>query len=191
MGKIEILKSPEVRTRQELALLCNARKFWRAAEVGVDIGLYCQQFNERWRGEYYFAVDPFEPYEEMPYDRSGDLQMFIGAVQRFHPRVKLVRARSPEAAKLLPTWINLEFAYIDGSHVYENVIKDMFAWWDRLYDGETILAGHDFYSGHRGVMVAVEEFARARNRNVYLTDEEIPSWYMYKNEPKQLMRMFA
>jgi hypothetical protein len=183
----EILLSPEVKTRQDLALLCNARKFWRVAEIGTDIGLYASQFLERWRGEYFFCVDPYSPYDEMTYDRTGDMLVAVQTLQRFHPKVKFIRAASPCAAKLLPEWIMLEFAYIDGCHEYEAVKADLQAWWDRLYNGPVILAGHDFDVGHLGVMRAVKEFCEEKQVTIYTTDESLPSWYCYKEPPEELI----
>lgn len=188
----EILTSPEIKTRQQLALLCNARKFWRAAEVGTDLGLFAKQFLSLWdpAGEYFFCVDAYEPYPEMEYDRIGDLIVAAQALQPFHPKVKFIRARSPQAANLLPTFIQLEFAYIDAAHDYWSVKADLQGWWDRLYNGPVILAGHDFDEGHPGVVQAVREFAEERELTVYLTDEGIPSWYCYKEPPSSLLKLY-
>jgi predicted O-methyltransferase YrrM len=68
----------------------------------------------------------------------------------------------------------VDFVYIDGSHEYENVIKDLHYFWYTLKPGG-ILAGHDWHSP--GVRRAVEEFAERRRMGVHVNK---PDWVFYK-----------
>ena len=84
----------------------------------------------------------------------------FGAGRRRHV---LVQA-SPQAARNFADDA-LDFAFIDGNHLYESVQGDIFAWWPKIRAGG-LLAGHDYgvygdANGKWGVRRAVDEFAAA------------------------------
>jgi hypothetical protein len=56
---------------------------------------------------------------------------------------------------------SVDFAFIDASHQYEAVKKDIAAWWPKIKQGGT-LSGHD-YGSWPGVTQAVKEFTKANN----------------------------
>jgi hypothetical protein len=180
--------SPEVWHRGDIPLLCNWRRLWRCAEVGVDRGEFAAMFLDRFpQCSDYWAIDPYLPYPEMPYDRQADYLMAVTRLERHARRAKLVKMASVEAARLfLPD--SLDFVYIDGAHDHASVAADLRAWWPVLSE-QGILAGHDFddQPAHAGVKQAVTEFAEAHDLTVYLTSvepylqEECPSWYCYRS----------
>lgn len=187
-----IENSTEISDRIDFNLLCNARGLKLAVEVGTDRGIFACQFMERWEGLDLWCVDSYEPYEEMKYDRSGDMVMAINSLQKWHGRVRFVRAKSPDCVRNLPPWFKPQFVYIDASHLYGNVKADMEAWWSILPENG-ILAGHDYSDNHPGVKQAVDEFVRRNNLIVRLTSElsnPDHSWYIYKKEPEYLMNRF-
>jgi hypothetical protein len=55
---------------------------------------------------------------------------------------------------------SVSLCFIDASHLYENVLKDLRAWWPKIKKGG-ILAGHDFPGD--GVKKAVIEFCMEHN----------------------------
>jgi hypothetical protein len=191
MFKIEL--SSEIHRRREFAALCNARRLWRAVEVGTDQGVFAAEFLENWgsRGEgLLFCCDPWCEYPEMRWDREADRAIALTRLAEHAGRVRIIRAKSPDAIAALPETFMLEFCYVDGAHDYESVRRDLPAWWNRLYpSGPTILAGHDFCDSMPGVKKAVTEFARERNLTVRLTreGETNASWYIYRNEPQSLL----
>ncbi len=186
--------SCEIAARIDFPLLCNARGVTQAVEVGVDLGWFAGRFLERWDGRELLLVDPYAPYPEMPWDRTGDLVTAAVALAPHHGRYRFVRAGSGEAAAALPSsapWFRPGFVYVDAAHDRDSVLADLGAWWPLVRPGG-ILAGHDFDDTHPGVVAAVTEFAAARGLVVRTTHEaECRSWYVYKGEPEQLiMRYF-
>lgn len=189
--------SLEISCRYDFALLANARGYKDAVEVGVDQGVFARDFLSRFKGNWLILVDPYEPYAEMPFDRSGDLIVAALALAPFHGRHRFVRRRSSsEVAAWVKTFCTPEFVYIDASHEESDVRSDIETWWDALPADRGLLAGHDWddWPGHAGVKRAVEGFARDRGLVVRLTHEtESPaSWYIYRSgEPDKLMvRLF-
>lgn len=182
--------SPEIAYRHDFALLCNARGYLDAVEVGTDLGVFARAFLDRWDGHWLCCVDQYRPYAERPYDRILDAYVAAQALMPHHGRFRFIRQRSPEAvASVLMLITAPEFVYIDGSHREADVAADLEAWWQVIPD-HGLMAGHDFDDEHPGVMAAVESFARERGLVVRLTHEETSpmSWYVYKVEPEKLIR---
>ena len=183
--------SPEISWRGDFSILCNARGYTLAIEVGTDLGSFAAQFLARFQG-ILLCVDDYQSYGEMPWsDRTPDMLMAIMVLAPYHGRARFIRAKSVDAAKRYQNWLGEPgFIYIDANHEYGHVMADLEAWWPVLKDGG-ILAGHDFDPTHPGVMRAVQEFAQARKLLVRVTHEhDIPSWYIYKGEPKTLIRRY-
>lgn len=183
-AKVE--RSELVGCRTDLAMIANDRNLKVAVEVGTDRGVFAAEFLEKWNGEMLFLVDPWKPYEDMPWDRTGDLFLAVAALAKFHRRVRFVRAESAEAAKYLTTYARgVDLVYLDGAHDYENVKLDIAAWWPLVRPGG-ILAGDDYDTQeHEGVIQAVLEFAAEKDLVVRLTTDynRFPSWYVEKPHP--------
>lgn len=64
---------------------------------------------------------------------------------RFGERFALIREHSTEAAKGFRDGF-LDFAFIDGNHVYEAVKLDIASWWPKIRVGG-LLVGHDYRPG--------------------------------------------
>jgi len=188
-----ILPSPEISHRCDFSLLCNARGYVDAVEVGTDLGRFAAEFLSRFDGNWLYCVDPYEPYPEIPHDRILDGITAANALAPYHGRFRFVRGRSPDVAPWVRSMITPQFVYIDGAHEKKDVAKDIRGWFDVLaQDG--ILAGHDFDELHPGVMEAVQEFAEPRGLTVFLTHEtdQPKSWYFYKTEPETyFQRLFT
>lgn len=187
----EIVKSTEIEHRRDFSLLCNWRRLYRAIEIGTDKAEFALEFLEKWIGHTLLCIDPYEPYEEMPWNRDGDYHTAIQRLSAHGARVKLIREKSPDVLSLMAPIkygayraFDIDFVYIDGSHLYERTKADIEAWWERLTP-IGMLAGHDFDDEHDGVKRAVTEFAEANGLRVQITHEtdSPPSWYIYRNEP--------
>lgn len=94
----------------------------------------------------------------------------------------LIKAYSPEISSNYEDE-SIFFCFIDGSHEYEHVKKDIQAWYPKVKKGG-IIAGHDFYGinhpgygkGHVGVFRAVDEEFGHRN-----VENRGDCWIFYKN----------
>lgn len=69
-------------------------------------------------------------------------------------KVEILRMDNREAAAQLPN--DLDLVYIDANHTYEEVKKDMEAWYPKVRKGG-ILSGDDYHY-YDGVVKAVDEF---------------------------------
>lgn len=171
--------------RADFASLCDTADLKTAIEVGTDRGVFAREFLDRWRGEMLYCVDPYTPYPEMPWDRTGDMALAIAHLAPHARRVRFIVAPSDQAAAYfrkgepLPTSVG--FIYIDGSHDYASVWNDLNLWWPLVKKGG-ILAGDDY--GIRDVQRAVWEFANEHHLDISLISDynRAMNWMMWKPE---------
>jgi len=171
--------------RIDIAAIANERGVKRAVEVGTDRGIFARDFLQKWHGEMLLCIDPWEPYPEMTWDRTGDLILAANVLAPFADRVRLVRGTSEEALKEFH-WFKPGLVYIDGAHTYESVKADILTWWPQIPSGG-ILSGHDYDETHPGVRKAVDEFLSSlpsgslRGQLVVTRDYNFPpSWFVEK-----------
>lgn len=184
--------STEIAYRTDFALLCDARGYTDAVEVGTDQGLFARDFLTRWHGHWLICVDPYEPCPEFCHERTADMMAAVVALSPHLGRYRIVRARSVDAPPIVLGHIRPPgFVYLDGDHSEAAVAEDLATWWPVLADGG-VLAGHDYDDDHPGVVSAVGAFAREHGLTVRLTHETTcpPSWYSYKGEPATLIHKF-
>ncbi|MFA5307612.1 MAG: class I SAM-dependent methyltransferase [Candidatus Babeliales bacterium] len=150
------------------------------AEIGVWQGKNAEDIIKTLSLEKLYLIDPYLPYvdgdkrnpkltDPSPFKEEAKNRLMKYANQvildwRFH--------KSIEASKdILP---HLDFAYLDGDHTYENVSKELEAFYPLIKSGG-VMGGHDinFY----GVMKAVGEFAE-KYRLHPMTDEQ--DWWIVK-----------
>ncbi|CEM34701.1 unnamed protein product [Vitrella brassicaformis CCMP3155] len=114
---------------------------WQGRGVGGEIGVYGMEFSDRliriWRPERFELMELRDRHE---FKTRRDLLHYEG-----------------RAAKVNVTWHQgfswdiagnfsdsyFDFLYIDGSHHYDSVLKDLHDFWPKMRSG-AILAGHDF-----------------------------------------------
>lgn len=154
-----------------------------AVEVGTDRGAFARQLLEGWGG-FLWCVDPYEPYDHMPWDRTPDLMMATASLAPFVDRVRIVRAHGREFAERYRARLaRVGFVYVDGDHAPAAVADDLAVWWPLLPRGG-ILAGHDFDPKGRhapGVLAAVRRLANTCGLEVNLVaDHDAHSFWMVK-----------
>jgi predicted O-methyltransferase YrrM len=166
-----------VKRADYFAKLCDERGITRAVEVGVERGIFARDFLSAWHGEVLVCVDTWAPYPHMPYCRDGDFALAMLTLAPFIDRLKVIRHRSPEAAKMLANYGPPGFVYIDGDHDYGQCLADITGWWPVLSSGG-ILAGHDHDAA--GVARAVREFADEHGLQVKRDHDAPASWWTVK-----------
>lgn len=164
-----------------------------AAEVGVREGTYSHYLLTHWRGAKLYSIDAWT--ESPGYFYSGDAptpqaehdmvyQKTVAMLAPFGARSVILRQWSLDAAEQFRDGA-LDFCFIDAAHEYENVKRDLAAWYPKVRRGG-ILAGHDYTNEtedgiHYGVKRAVDEFCREHGLKLILTRELFkPSWLIFK-----------
>ena len=59
----------------------------------------------------------------------------------------------------------LDFCYVDAGHTYDDVMKDLVAWWPKIKSGSWF-GGDDYTKGYPGLMTAVQEFFNGKKIKV-------------------------
>jgi predicted O-methyltransferase YrrM len=123
----------------------------------------------------YDAIDSFEGSSE-----HGDVKdwLYLEASKNLKPLtdigvVNLIKGYSLDVVSNYESE-SIDFCFIDGSHEYEDVKKDILAWLPKVRKGG-ILAGHDYDEAWKGVIKAVDELLGEENiktnKSVYIYEK--------------------
>lgn len=135
-----------------------------------------------------WMIDPWRPYEgaselgqldQAAFDRArarAEWWTLPAADRRF-----VLRETSQQAVQRFGAE-SLDFAFVDGNHLYEPVRDDVHAWWPKIRSGG-LLSGHDYginrdANGPWGVRRAVDEFAANVRREVRVGQDGV--WWIEK-----------
>ncbi len=140
------------------------------AEIGVEYGLNAKTILRFLPIEKLYLVDPYN--EKLGNNIFKETKKFLA---KHNNEIEFIRKTSEEASKEIPN--NLDFVYIDGSHDYEDIKRDIELYYVKIKKGG-ILGGHDFWADQIGVCRAVLEFTDKNNLKLHgkLTD-----WWVIKN----------
>jgi len=138
--------------------------------VGVEVGFWKGDFGKSMLDLnprlHWIAVDPYEEYGKRKRKQPAwdGIYNKVVAKMSVHPkRFKFIRERSEKGVKKVPKGV--DFVWIDGSHDYDVVVKDI-----RLYEKKVrrggVLSGHDYH--HKGVSDAVDEYVKKYKRELHL-----------------------
>ena len=122
----------------------------------AEIGVYKGQFTKkmlRQIGCYldnYWAIDQWSPLTDgdtgwmadIPIAQWDDYYYSACKLMTYFPNLRVLRQPSVTAATLFPDGY-FDMVYIDASHFYEEVLKDIRAWKPKVRPGG-ILGGHDY-----------------------------------------------
>jgi len=150
--------------------------------VGAEVGVFRGNTSEALLSEFpdlrLWMVDPWAPFDgESRLDKSSqdDFDSSMEAAMLWTDFAKqrryVLRQASLNAASRFSD-DTLDFVFIDGNHLYENVVADISAWWPKLRRGG-LMTGHDYAvygdaNGKWGVKRAVDEFVSATDRELTL-----------------------
>lgn len=129
------------------------------AEIGVEYGLNAKTILRFLPIEKLYLIDPY--CEELGNNIFKETKKFLA---KYNNKIEFIRKTSEEASKEIPN--NLDFVYIDGSHDYKDIKKDIELYYVKIKKGG-ILGGHDFWADHIGVCKAVLEFIDENNLKLY------------------------
>lgn len=197
---MQILKCPFIETRKEFGRLLDIHGLRHGVEIGVDRGefsshlLSTSPFLIR-----LYCVDPWQPYREIPHDRSDAEAAALAALAPYEDRVTILKATSTDTVDIVQSPV--DFVYVDGAHDYHNVLNDLRLWWSRVRPGG-ILSGHDW--DYQPVQSALHSFFSDNRYLMYIIPDVFdgtgggsskhPSWYVFKtgqDDPRVLVRAYA
>jgi hypothetical protein len=139
------------------------------AEIGVEHGLNAKTMLRFLPIKKLYLIDPYQ-------QKSGDT--YFNEAKRFlrkyENKIEFIRKTSENAINEIPN--DLDFVYIDGSHEYEIVKRDILLYYDKIKKGG-IIGGHDFWADQIGVCKAVLDFTNENKIKLWggLTD-----WWFIK-----------
>lgn len=100
-------------------------------------------------------------------------------LSKYNDKIKFIENTSDKASAEVPN--NLDFVYIDGSHEYEFVKKDIELYYPKVKKGG-IFGGHDFDANHMDVCMAVFEFVQKNKLKLYGKNTD---WWAIKGEKRE------
>jgi predicted O-methyltransferase YrrM len=131
--------------------------------VIAEIGVYMGRCTAMWNVELinsgidykYYAIDHFEGSSEHDknIDYYGETQKNIELIKE---NINLIKNNSLSECKNYPDEF-FDIVYIDASHDYESVKKDIESWYPKVKNGG-VICGDDYIGGWPGVVKAVDEF---------------------------------
>lgn len=163
-------------------------------EVGVALGGHAASLLNGTDIQTYIGVDPYRSYNPQDgfqrdvgnYSLEGIhanfdyLYAWVSGVrlQPFEERCRLIRKSSVDAALGFADE-SLDCIFIDGDHRYEEVLKDLNAWFPKLKTGH-LITGDDYWMP--SVARAVDEFFSLRRKEVFFFTSRsgYRVWAVYK-----------
>jgi hypothetical protein len=101
-------------------------------------------------------------------------ELFIQNISSLSSIINPIRMDSINASKIYKDK-TIDFIFIDANHDYDNVKKDIEAWFPKVKIGG-VIAGHDYTKHWPGVVKAVNDFFVEKNTVIY------GSCWIYKND---------
>jgi len=149
-------------------------------EIGVFRGDFSKMILDIIEPDELYLIDPFELSKEKyssglttAYSDEEDYQLVLN---RFKDEIKerkviINRGYSFDIVELYSD-ARFDFIYLDGSHLYKDVKRDLNDWLPKLgIDG--LMCGHDYIDDTDfGVKRAVNEFCRENNFEMFLFNQQ-------------------
>lgn len=147
------------------------------AEIGVQLGNNLFKIVNNLPNLEIYAIDIWSD-KQVRFDGTKDLTNISPNSAYRHVKSKSLRIENPERLHIIRDFSHqaykkfedesLDFIFIDASHVYEDVKKDIELWYPKVREGG-LISGHDI--NMKGVLKAVSEtinnWAKAGHDNVW------------------------
>lgn len=134
-----------------------------------NIKFYCF---DTWAGSTEHKLDP-----RYSHDLPSLYQQFQNNIAPVKNYIKYARLASTDAVHLFED-DSIDFVYIDANHEFDDVVKDIKAWWPKIKLGG-LLAGDDF--DNPSVGNAVSYIAPIISPKLSFTKHSGPVWLMHKS----------
>jgi hypothetical protein len=172
--------------REDIDVLFADLGFNHGAEIGVGVGEHAISLCSKNPYLNLLCIDPYDPYttidgEHISWDSVE--QDYVDCKQnlRLFQHTEIIRKTSIQAANLTPK-SSLDFVYIDGSFWFNDVMRDIIMWTDRVRPGG-IVSGSNIDCP--SVKTAVDAYSEAHGYNVFVTasdEKNIPCWFFAKGD---------
>jgi hypothetical protein len=168
----------EIKHRSQFGeLLAEHELLGHAAEVGVAEGRFSKEILS-WGVSLLYLIDLWQHVEGMKAELGGwsnerhdkAYQGMLANTAGNDDRVAILRGWSHDMADRIPDG-SLDFVYIDATHYYEFVMRDLECYWPKLRRGG-IMAGHDYLNPTLTVKPAADEFARRFDTPIHTVPED-------------------
>lgn len=148
-------------------------------EIGVNKGDNAEHIYNTLSIKKLYLVDPWD--ERAYYIKHGSSlvgeQMYQFVLKRLGDKEDIVIIKKPSLEAVKDLDVIFDFIYVDGDHSYEEVKKDLNAWYPKVKEGG-VFCGDDYQEGAwQGVIDAVNEFAEEKKKKLHLKDFE---WWIVK-----------
>lgn len=167
-------------TRDHLAELFYEVGYTVGAEIGVRYGRYSKIMCQKNPNLLLYCIDGWHPYDGGKYHKNKQDRIYSRAVKTLQPfNTKIIRKKSLDALGDIEDE-SLDFVYIDADHTFDAAMMDIICWSAKVRSNG-IVAVHDYYSGEKGVMNAVDAYTHShRILPWYVTKELSPTAYWVK-----------
>jgi hypothetical protein len=154
------------------------------AEVGVFRGENAKNLLDSLNLKKLYLIDPYRAYND--FDNQEDLDngklLALTALQEHSDKTRWINQPSLIGVDFVKE--ELDFAYLDNSHRYLDVLAEIPKWYEKIKMG-AILCGDDYCT--RGsykdmeVAGAVCEIAMRAGIDIYLSNDELADWWLIKD----------
>lgn len=129
-------------------------------ELGAWTGkstAYCavELMNRKKFGRF-VTVDNWSSNSELSNSSKSIKEIFLENISPIKDNIEVVHTNSWEAAEPFQDE-SLDFCYVDAGHTYDDVMKDLTAWWPKIKQN-SYFGGDDYTSEFPGVVSAVHDF---------------------------------
>ena len=164
----------------------------RVVEIGVLHGDFSEKIIKIINPKCLFLIDPYKVEPSVTYGSElNNLPVsystgedYLGLIKRFENDIRIgkvfvLKNYSHKIVKGLQDNI-FDFIYIDASHKYDDVKKDLNDWLPKLKENG-VIAGHDYIElGSFGVIKAIDEFTKEHGFEMILYNDNGGDWALKK-----------
>ena len=134
------------------------------AEIGVGDGRHAKEIYDNLNIKRLVLIDIWKIYFLESKQFHVDYRRFEGITRETFAGITNVEIIKADSLEVINNFEDnsFDFIYIDASHDYKEVKKDIACWYPKVKSGG-VLAGHDYIEEWAGTVKAVDEFIANSN----------------------------